>query len=233
MMLLRRFPWLVPAAPGGPTNTPAFAAEGAGTDGTGTLSAAYPTGISGGTGALILQVTVRSSSGQAPDTPSGWTLLAGPHSSTTPTIRQWIFGKIPSGSESGSLSVTFAAGTSRKTARMYRFTNVASLAVEDVDTSAGDTATVNMTAVTAGGNCRLACAFLACDDDDTVGAPTGETGGNWVEPGTLGEYLGSGLNSMIQLFTADLVTGGTITGGTATLSNDDEWIISSFALVGT
>jgi hypothetical protein len=214
---------------GGPTNTPAYAASGAGTDGTGTLSVAYPTGISAGS-CLLLHVHVRSASGQDP-TASGWTTLAGPHSSGTPTSRQWVFGLLASGSESGSLSVTFAAGASRKTARMYRFTDVASLTVEDVDTTSGIAQPVTMPNVTAGGNCRLAVAFIGVDDDDTIDPSTGESGGDWTE--AVAEYLGAGLNSMINLQTAALATGGTISGGTATLSNDDDWIVSSFALVGT
>jgi hypothetical protein len=214
---------------GGPTNTPAYAAAGAGTDGTGTLNVAYPTGIVAGSG-LLLHVHVRSASGQEP-TASGWTTLAGPHSSGTPTSRQWVFGLIASGSESGSLSVTFAAGTARKTARMYRFTNVSSLSVESVATTAGTVQPVSMPSVTAGGNCRLAVCFIGVDDDDTIDASTGETGGDWTE--ATAEYLGSGLNSMIALQTAALATGGTISGGTATLSNDDDWVASAFALVGT
>jgi hypothetical protein len=217
------------AGGGGPTVTPAFAEAGTGVDGTGTLAVPFPvTGLAAGH-VFLLHVHVRASTGQDP-TVSGWTLLAGPHSSGTPTSRQWVYGKIASGSESGNQSVTFAAGSSRKTARMYRFTSVASLTVEDVDTTAGIAQPVNMPSVTAGGNCRRAVAFIGVDDDDTIDPSTGETGGDWTE--ATAEYLGSGLNSMINLQTAALATGGTISGGTATLSNDDDWIVSSFALVG-
>jgi hypothetical protein len=219
-----------PTGGGGPTNTPAFAEAGAGTDGTGTLSVAFPvTGLAAGH-VFLLHVHVRSATGQDP-TASGWTLLAGPHSSGTPTSRQWVYGKIATGSESGSQSVTFAAGASRKTARMYRFTDVASLTVEDVDTTAGTTQPVTMPSVTAGGNCRRAVCFIGCDDDNTIDASTGESGGDWTE--ATAEYLGSGLNSMVALQTAALATGGTISGGSATMSGDDDWITSSFALVGT
>jgi hypothetical protein len=113
---------------------------------------------------------------------------------------------------------------------MYRFTDCAGISVEDVDTTAGTTDPVGMPSVTAAGARRLACAFVGVDDDDTIAASTGETGGDWTE--ATAEYLGSGSNSMLQLQTAALDAGGTISGGTSSMSNDDDWAVSSFALVG-
>lgn len=222
-----------PAAAGGPTNTPAYSAAGAGVTGTGTLLVPQVS-ASAGTRAY-LHIFVRNASGQAPTTPTGWSLVAGPHSTDlagTPTARQWVFREDTNrtGSESGTLSVTFAAGSSQKTARMYAVTNDSGSAVEDVDTSSGAVQPVNMPPVTAGGNCRLAVCFIGCDDDDTIDSSTGESGGDWTE--AVAEYLG-GINTMINLQTAALATGGTITGGSATLSNDDGWVCSSFAIVGT
>jgi hypothetical protein len=219
-----------PGAAGGPTNTPAYAAAGAGTSGTGTLSVPQ-VAASAGTRAYM-HVLVRAASGQAPDTPSGWTLVAGPHATQTPTARQWVFRENANrtGSESGTLSVTFAAGASQKTARMYAFSSDSGGTLEDVDTTAGAVQPVNMPSVTAGGNCRLAVCFIGCDDDNTIDSSTGESGGNWAE--AVAEYLG-GTNTMINLQTAALATGGTISGGTSTLSNDDEWVTTSFAIVGT
>jgi hypothetical protein len=218
-----------PAAGGGPTNTPTFHAAGAGASGTGTL-AVPQVAADAGTRAY-LHVFVRNASAQAPDTPSGWTLLAGPHATETPTSRQWVFRENANrtGSESGNLSVTFAAGSSQKTARMYAFSNDSGT-VEDIDTTAGSVQPVNMPSVTAGGNCRLAVCFIGCDDDNTIDPSTGESGGDWTE--ATAEYLG-GINTMVNLQTAALATGGTISGGTSTLSNDDEWVTSSFAIVGT
>lgn len=215
---------------GGPTNTPVYHAAGAGVSGTGTL-AVPQVAASAGTRAY-LHVFVRHASAQTPTTPSGWTLIAGPHSTGTPTARQWVYREDTNrtGSESGTLSVTFAAGANQKTARMYAVANDSGATVEDVDTTSGTLQPVNMPAVTAGGNCRLAMCFIGCDDDDTIDASTGESGGDWTEATT--EYLG-GVNTMISLQVAALATGGTISGGTATLSNDDEWVTSSFAIVGT
>jgi hypothetical protein len=216
--------------PSGPTNTPSYHAAGAGVSGTGTL-AVPEVAASAGTRAY-LQVFVRHASAQAPKTPSGWTLIAGPHATTTPTARQWVFRENANrtGSESGTLSVTFAAGANTKTARMYAVADDSGATVEDVDTTAGAVQPVNMPSVTAGGNCRLAMCFIGCDDDDAIDASTGESGGNWTE--AVAEYLG-GTNTMINLQVAPLATGGTISGGTSTLSNDDEWVCSSFAIVGT
>lgn len=231
LMMFGRFPRVEgEAPPAGPTNTPAYSTAGAGVSGTGTLLVPQAA-ASAGTRAY-LQVLVRSSSGQAPTTPTGWTLIAGPHSTTTPTARQWVFRENANrtGSESGTLSVTFAAGSSQKTARMYAVSNDSGSTVEDVDTTAGAVQPVGMPSVTAGGNCRLAMCFIGCDDDNTITSSTGETGGDWTE--AVAEYFG-GVNTMINLQVAPLATGGTITGGTSTLSNDDEWVCSSFAVVGT
>jgi hypothetical protein len=218
------------APPAGPTNTPAFHAAGAGVSGTGTL-AVPQVPASAGTRAF-LQVLVRVGSGQAPDTPSGWTLIAGPHPTTTPTSRQWIFRENANrtGSETGDLSVTFAVGANRKTARMYAVENDSGATVESLVTTFGAVQPVDMPSVTAGGNCRLAMCFIGCDDDNTIDASTGETGGDWTE--AVAEYLG-GTTTMINLQVAPLATGGTISGGTSTLSNDDEWVCSAFAVVGT
>jgi hypothetical protein len=215
--------------PSGPTNTPSYHAAGAGVSDVGTL-AVPQVAASAGTRAY-LQVFVRHASAQAPNTPSGWSLIAGPHATTTPTARQWVFREDTNrtGSESGTLSVTFAAGTNRKTARMYAVENDSGT-LEDVGTTAGAVQPVDMPTVAAGGNCRLAMCFIGCDDDDTIDSSTGETGGDWTE--ATAEYLG-GTTTMINLQVAPLATGGTISGGTSTLSNDDEWVCSSFAVVGT
>ncbi len=213
-----------------PTISPTFSTDGAGIDGTGTLAVAYPAGATAAGACLLLHVHVRTSSGQAPNTPTDWVLLAGPHSSPTPTSRQWVFGKLASGSESGTLSVTFAAGTSRKTARMYRVHDVSSLSVEGVTTTNGILAAIPMPTVPVGGVHRLVVAFVGVDDDNTISAATGATGGTWVEP--VAEYLGSAGTSMVQLQTAALASGGSISGGTSTMSGDDDSIVTAFALVG-
>lgn len=135
------------------------------------------------------------------------------------------------GLESGTLTLTFAAGGSRKTARMYAVANDSGGAVESVVTSTGGLDPVSFPSVVAGGVNRLAMAFVAADDDNAIGSATGETGGDWTE--ATAEYLGSGLNSMLQLQTAAMASGGTISGGTASMGADDDWVVTAFAVVGT
>jgi hypothetical protein len=222
------FVWYLAVGDAG--GVPYCIAAGAGVSGTGTLAVpqvAAPAGTY-----ARLQVLVRAGSGQTPDTPSGWSLEAGPHTSTSSTARQWVFREdtARTGSESGDLSVTFAAGSAQKTARMYAFANDSGAAVEDVDVTLSTTATVTMPAVTAAGIRRLAVAFVGADDDNAIAAGTGATGGTWTEP--VAEYLG-GTTTMVQLQTAALPAGGTISGGSAVMANDDETIVTSFAIVGT
>jgi hypothetical protein len=113
---------------------------------------------------------------------------------------------------------------------MYAVSNDSGAAVESVATTSGALQPVNMPSVAAGGNFRLAVCFISCDDDNDIDPSTGETGGDWTE--AVAEYFG-GVNTMINLQTAALASGGTISGGSATLSNDDGWVTSGFAVVGT
>jgi hypothetical protein len=210
--------------------TPYAVAAGAGVNGTGTLAVpqvAAPAGTR-----AYLHVFVRTGSGQAPNTPSGWSLVAGPHAGTSGTCQQWVYREDTdrTGSESGTLSVTFAAGASAKSARMYAFANDSGAAVEDVDVALSTDSPVAMPAVTAGGSYRRAVAFVGIDDDNAIAAATGATGGTWHE--AFDEYLG-GTTTCLQLQTAGLNNGGTITGGSAVMSGTDDAVVTSFAIVGT
>lgn len=209
--------------------TPYPVAAGAGVSGTGTLAVPQVSAPSG-TRAYV-QVFVRAGSGQAPNTPSGWSLVAGPHAGTSGTCQQWVFRENTNrtGSESGTLSITFAAGASQKTARMYAMANDSGSAVEDVDVALSTDTPVAMAPVTAASTFRRAVAFVGIDDDNTIAAATGATGGTWSEP--YDEYFG-GVNTCIQMQTAGLNAGGTITGGSAVMSGTDDAIVSSFAIVG-
>lgn len=220
--------------PTGPTTTPSYAFAGNGTDGTGTLNVPYAENpglghVEAGH-CLLLHIFVRNDTGEDP-TVSGWTLLSGPDSSASPTSRQWVYGLIAAGTETGTKSVTFAAGSHRKSARMYAIRNVVDLSVEDVSVTNGNTDPINMPSVTAGAAHRLAVAFIGADDDNAVGSSTGESGGDWTE--AVAEYLGSTGTTMQQLQTAALDSGGAISGGSTSMGADDDWICSAFALVGT
>lgn len=216
-----------------------YVGAGAGVSGTSqrysatTLNVAYPSDLAADD-LLIMQVTVRSTSYAAPTTPSGWTLLSGTPDSSSSTVRQYIYYKFATGSETGSQSISFAA-TGQYTgytlmARMYAFRNVALTSfTEGGGVGSGNSATITGQAVTTTGDNRLALAFVFVADNNNVGS---FSGGNWAEAAEY-QYNGpySGDDGCIQLQTATMVSAGTISGGSYTMDDSDPWGVRAFALI--
>lgn len=79
---------------------------------------------------------------------------------------------------------------------------------------------------------RLALQLVAANDDVTIDATTGMTGGTWAE--AVAEYSSaSGTDGMIQLQTANMASAGEIIGGTATMSLAVAFSTIGFALQPT
>lgn len=79
---------------------------------------------------------------------------------------------------------------------------------------------------------RLVVNLLAINDDNPVGAFSGQTGGTWAE--TVAEYAtASGTDGCIQIQTATMNTAGTIGGGSASITDPDAWGVVGFALLPT
>lgn len=206
---------------------PAFGAAGTGAASTtGSISVPYPSGITAGQ--LLIAHIFRFDDGDAaPTTPSGWTAK---YSAAGGTSSLHVFTKIAVGTESGSLAFTIGDGTDGFYGQMYRFTgDTADWQFEDGTSATGSSASATMSAVTTTGADRLAINVLAVNNDVTVAAPTGETGGDWVE--AVAEFTStSGTDGTLSLLTANMASAWTITGGTSTLGSSARWITKSFAI---
>jgi hypothetical protein len=204
----------------------AFATAGAGAGTTSsTVNVPYPTGIGAGD-TLVAHVLTKI--GTAIATPSGWTLI----SSGVPGDGSGFhaaFLKAATGSESGSLSVsTTDSEFIGVFGRMYRFTGAN--ASEGAGQESGEDSTVADRTVTTSGADRLAVNLLAIEDNVTVAAFTGMTGGTWAE--AVGAYeTTTGGDATLQIQTADMAAAGTINGGTQTLVNSESYHVIGFALV--
>lgn len=160
----------------------------------------------------------------APSTPSGWALLDGPRVIETTVARHWVYGKLAAGTEDGA-AVTFATtpvSINQRAARIYSFAGYVSGAIADVvrgfaaTSHATDPQMPSVTTTKAG---SLAVALVAQNDNNAFAAPTGESGGDWVE--AVAEYtvaLTPGLSLGIE--TAAMASAGTISGGSMATTND-------------
>lgn len=210
--------------------TPSWIAVGtADTTGTSGATPAYGTNVAGDCFVMIIAGRITSVT-----TPTGWTLQAGPNDQGSRKCYIFTRDTRSTGGESGTVAVTLTAAS--KIATIHTFRDVATSSfVEDVTTggSASNGDTVNGISITAAGNNRLAIFAGASGDQHTWVSMTGESGGDWLQRGTLA--TGTGNNSSYSLQTAALDSGGTISGGTISLtspSNVDEHSLCGFALKG-
>lgn len=208
---------------------PTFGSAGAVDAGTITSGAAWdpvcPAVVNAGD-LLIAHVSCRNLT-STPTTPAGWTLLTGPHA--TSVGRHWLFGKIADGTEDGAaISFGTQAVAVNRSGRIYCFTgndwtgqNVADIVLgfahgTNTGTQIADTAVTTPIA-----NC-LACNFVKSEDNNSVVAFTGETGGDWIEAvAEATNNIGTGWTAQLQI--ADMASPGTIDGGTLSTSLGDPW----------
>ena len=140
-----------------------------------------------------------------------------------------------------TVTATFSADTQDVYVRWYEFadvsagTTLADVTENDASTYVNERATSNTiadTGVTTNGADRLACQFVAVNDDNALDAFTGMTGGTWAE--AVAEYaVATGTDAAIGLQIAEMASAGTINGGTDTMAASDGWAVIGFALIGT
>lgn len=160
----------------------------------------------------------------SPSTPSGWTLLSGPHLIETSVARHWVFGKIAAGTEDGA-AVAFGtpAVTTQRAARVYSFSGWVSGTITELvtDFSHQSHATdPQMPSVTTTRTGAMAVSLVAQNDNNAFVNATGETGGDWVE--AVAEYtvaLTPGFSLGIQTC-IPTANPGTVSGGTIATTND-------------
>lgn len=165
----------------------------------------------------------------APDTPSGFTLLSGPHVIESTIARHWVYGRIADGSEDGQANALGAqAVTTMRSGRCYSFSGRVNGAIGEL--VAGFAATSHATdpqmptvATTENGN--LAVAFVAQNDNNALDAATGASGGTWAE--ATAEFVAAltpGLVLQLQTCTPT-ANPGTVSGGAVAATNDPSGVI--------
>lgn len=164
----------------------------------------------------------------APDTPSGFTLLSGPHVIESTIGRHWIYGKIADGSEDGAANALGTqAVTTMRSGRCYSFSGRVSGVIADL--ARGFAATSHATdpqmpTVTTTIADALAVACVVQNDNNALAAATGETGGDWVE--AVAEFVSALTPGLVlQLQTAAMASPGTISGGSVAATNDPSGVI--------
>lgn len=236
---------------------PAYVQTGAGaTDATGVWSAGGATYMPVNIGAgniLVLQV-LQDGTGTSPTLTSIETNisnLAGTTAAMT-SIGEFNIGNPVVASQhlwigrhvGGTRTVTISgdnAGGDDLYFRVYEFTGVSTgttlgTVIENGSagatvSGAGTSATIADADVTTLGAERLALNFVAGNDDNTLDAFTGMTGGTWAE--AVAEYADSaGTDGVIGLQTATIAAAGTIGGGTDGWADAaDGWGVVGFALL--
>jgi MSHA biogenesis protein MshQ len=225
-----------PGAGAGLTTAPSFVAAGAGTDvaTSGTLAVPYPGSVAAGQ--LFLMQLMSRQKTTNPTTPAGWTLISpiAAGGDTHVNSTQWLYARTAraTGSESGTVSLTTGNGN-MWAARMYSFINVdTGTYIEGAVTASGGSGVCAGPSISTAGTHRLALAFYAIDQQVTMGANSGASGGTWTE--AVAEFAsGAGSNGSIQLQTATMLTAGTISGGSSNFGGgSDDTICRGFALIG-
>jgi hypothetical protein len=167
-----------------------------------------------------------------PSTPSGWTLLSGPHVIESTIARHWLFGRIADGSEDGA-AVAFGAPavTTQRGARIYSFSGrlddggIAELVQGFAPTSHATDPQMPTVTTPRAGAMAVACTYQ--NDNNTQASATGESGGDWVEQVQFVAALTPGLAMAIQVCTPT-ADPGTVSGGTVSTANDPCGVLGFF-----
>lgn len=119
----------------------------------------------------------------APSTPTGFTLLSGPHVIETTIGRHWLYGKIADGSEDGAANALgSAAVTTMRSGRCYSFDGYEAGTLEEIVRGfvpiSANSSTPGMPTVTTTVRGGLAVSCVAVNDNNAVAAATGESGGD-------------------------------------------------------
>lgn len=219
---------LAQAGSGKVRTQPAFQAAGtiATAGGTSTINVPYPAGIAAGQ-LLIVHIKEQDSATVNLTVPSGWTLVGSGATIPGNTVGSDAIYKVANGTESGNLTINGQWDTNA-IARMYSFSSGVGVQGFNSSAAAAGSTTVSMLAVTTTGTLELAVSLIFGQANTTVGASTGETGGDWTE--AVAEAAGA--TYCMQIQTATMASPGTITGGTTTFgASAINRMVLAFAIV--
>ncbi|MDF3016529.1 MAG: hypothetical protein K0R44_1754 [Thermomicrobiales bacterium] len=210
--------------------TPAFGAAGAISKGNvEDLAPGFPSGITAGQ-LLLLHVErgTTASIGSAPATPSGWTLQYDDarNNGGGNAVRQWIFWKFATGTESGTLPIDFS-DSGNKISCIYRITNPHPTSPFEGETLVqGTDDPVNGPSLTPSGANRLGIAFVAVGDNQMLQTViAGSSGGTWIAH--LADADGAGADTALFLNSVSLSAGSQISGGgfSPGMVSDADWVL--------
>lgn len=194
----------------------------------GSVTPSFPAGIQSGD--LILVQSYHRSSGQTvPSAPSFYSVLFN-DVDAGPFTRQYIFSRIATGSESGTLAITNSGGGSLHMGRVHVFRGNKTSSFKEGDGLQTTNSTIVSHAAIASRRGALAVCFVGFSDDaPTLGAFTGASNGIWVE--RTEDTSTDGDDGLIQLQTAMVQNTGTLSGGTYTTALTKVYIARSFAII--
>jgi hypothetical protein len=198
------------------------AGTGAAASALGAIAPSYPTTSIAANDLLIMLVWCKSTS-VTPTNPAGWSSITS--GSIDSASNFLLTGKIATGSETGTQSVSFTSDAAVvKMARIYRWrnqvtTNVPSAVASPVGGNAtGSDTTAEIPSVSSSTNSSSLVAFIWTHDDNTqVVSSAGSGAGSYVEP--VAEFLTTaGDDGGIGIWQADTATAGTVSGGVITVT---------------
>jgi hypothetical protein len=171
-----------------------------------------------------------------PVDPAGWTRLyptsglGAPLGTGTPVGRAYVYGKIANGTEGGTtINFGTTATTVGRFGRIFTFTGYVSGSITDVVPLASFSNIASLqnppmptvTTTTAG---SLAIALVSQDDNNSIAAATGATGGTWAEPSLFVEFSNASIGAQGAMCQLQICTPtsnpGTVTGGSSATNAD-------------
>lgn len=164
-----------------------------------------------------------------PGTPTGFTLLTPTPILVTTVGRHWLFGMIAAGTEDGAANAFgTAAVTTMRSGRCYSFSGFVSGTITQLVRGFHTTSHATdpqMPTVTTSVTGALACACVVQNDNNALGAATGESGGDWVE--AVAEYVAALTPGLVLQLQTATPTGnpGTISGGAVAATDDPSGVI--------
>lgn len=194
----------------------------------GSVSPTFPSGIQSGD--LILAQSYHRSSGQTvPSAPSFYSVLFN-DVDVGPFTRQYIFSRIATGTESGSLLITNSGGGILHMGQIHVFRgNKISSFKEGDGLQTANSVTVSHADIASRRGALAVCFVGYSDDAPAIGAFTGASNTIWIERSNNTSSLGD--DGTIQLQTGMVQNTGTVSGGTYTTASTKVYIARSFAII--
>lgn len=196
-----------------------------------TLNVPYPSGVAAGQ-VMILHASMidASNSNATLTTPAGWTLIDGPVRMSA-TYAQWAFWKRATGSESGTLTITFSTsgnilGKSAAIMSAWDGAVASGTPVEAADDDTGH-ATTTMTGaaiVTAGAGRTVV--NLYSHSESVVTTP----GTGWIDAYDVNVGAPFSQHCSLVCSTKEVADAGAVSAESRTLPGSEDWIAITFAL---